>query len=326
MNQAIGLVVRWRGYLMEHMGKLPKKYWTFLTITIISAILMFVNIFVFDYLTGEKEFRDYNLYDIVLNLIFLGKESLYVSLMVYFSIKCGKLVREKTMLQRNYFYDVAYSGLKPGDYDHVWFDFEDEKRALVIKDGDSYKLYVEKYNDASQNWEAVNTVSCHDSLDSLKKALYIDYEFYCDDNAEFDEHGEYELRENTVDNQLNKYEISDLCLLLSIGFHKNGSALDSILRNGDYLNHSIFTLDELNHGLSKLIFNGYVRKAGNPYLTTNKAKSFYQKYKKLFENPIDELLRLAYLFQYEPKKSGCTLKKYITQDEYNQAINKYKSN
>lgn len=311
--------------MMEHRVKLPKKYWTFLSVVIISAILMFINIFIFDYLTGEKEFWDYNSTDIVLNLIFLGTESLYGAIMFFFAFKCGNIMREKTMLQRIIWYDNMYIGIKPGDYDYVWFDFEDEQRALIMKDGNSYKLYVEKYNETSQNWEAINTVSCYDSLDSLKKALYTDYEFYCDENSNFDERGEYELREVTVDTQLNRFEISDLCLLLSIGFNKKGSSLDSIIRNGDYLNHSIFTLDELNYGLSKLIYNGYVKKVDNTYFTTNKAKSFFKTYKKLFENPIDEFLRMAYIFQYEPKKSGCTLKQYIAQNEYNQAVDNYKS-
>lgn len=305
---------------MENKFKLPKKYWIYFSIAMLFGVILFVNIFVFDHLTGEKEFRDYSKSDIILNLLFLGTELLYFAIIFLFALKCGNIFRGKTMAQRNAWYDAMYSGIKRGDYDYVWFDYEDEQRALVMKNGDSWRLYVEKYNDKTELWEAINTASAYDSLTAIKKALFSEYDFYFNENAAFDERGECMIKINSEDNRLSTFEISDMWLLLSIGFSKKGSALAAIIKTGDYLNHAIFTLDELNYGMSKLIFNGYVKKQKEHFLTTPKAKSFYKTYKKIFENPPDEILRLSYLFQYKPRKNGCNLVEYFNEDEYNQAL------
>lgn len=255
---------------------LPKKYSVFFAAFIFFAVISFVNIFVFDYLTGVKEFSVYDASDIVLNLIFLGTELLYFAMMAFFAKKCGKMVKEKTLMQRNNWYDAMYTGIKLDNYNYVWFDFEDEQRDLILKNGVSWQVYVEKYNDKLEIWEAVNTVSVYDSLTALKKALYSDFDFYCSENVTFDEHGDYEYEKNSFDTSLNKYEISDLWLLLSIGFSKNGSTLSSIIRYSYYLNHAIFTLDELNYSMSKLIYNGYVKKINEYFIATKKARSFYK--------------------------------------------------
>lgn len=309
---------------MNGSHKLPKKYWVFFSIMIFFIILMFVNIFVCVYFTDSKEISDFSTSEIKIFIIFLLSELLCLIPMFFFAFKCGNMVREKTMLQRNNWYDAMYLGIKPGDYDFVWFDYDDEQRALVLKNGETYNLYVEKYNDKMETWEAVNTVSYYDSLDNLKKSLYTDFEFYSAETADFDEYGEFEPKENIDNNNLNTFEISDLWLLLSIGFSKKGSDICYLIKYGDYLNHSVFSLDELNYGLSKLIFNGYVKKNKDKFITTNKAKSFYKSYKKYFENPTDEFLRMTYIFQYEPKKLGCKLIEYISEQEYKETLNNYR--
>jgi len=59
---------------------------------------------------------------------------------------------------------------------------------------------------------------------------------------------------------LNYFEFYDCWLLFSIGFSKWGNTIKWILRSGDSYNHSVFSLEELNYGMSKLIGNGYVVK------------------------------------------------------------------
>lgn len=44
-------------------------------------------------------------------------------------------------------------------------------------------------------WQDFDSVSVYDSLEELKKALYFDFDFYCDENAELDEHGDEEFKE-----------------------------------------------------------------------------------------------------------------------------------
>ena len=39
-----------------------------------------------------------------------------------------------------------YSGIEPGDYDYVWFDFANTERALILKQEDTFRMYVQEYD------------------------------------------------------------------------------------------------------------------------------------------------------------------------------------
>ncbi len=76
---------------------------------------------------------------------------------------------------------------------------------------------------------------------------------------------------------------SDAWLLMSIhSDDKKGTDLRGIISTGDYINHSIFNLDELKNGLEKLIAIDYVHIDDNRYFTT---KTFARDYKKLKTYP-----------------------------------------
>ena len=82
-----------------------------------------------------------------------------------------------------------YSGIEPGDYDYVWFDFANTDRALILKQGDTFRLNVQEYDYNTGNWESVGT-SIYDNLEAIKEALFYEYDFYCEENAELDKHGD----------------------------------------------------------------------------------------------------------------------------------------
>lgn len=82
-----------------------------------------------------------------------------------------------------------YSGIKPGDYDYVWFDFANIDRALILKQGDTFRLNAQEYDYCTGDWKSVGT-SIYDNLEAIKEALFYEYDFYCEENAELDKHGD----------------------------------------------------------------------------------------------------------------------------------------
>lgn len=75
------------------------------------------------------------------------------------------------------------------DYDYVWVDFANTDRALILKQGDTFRLNVQEYDYNTGNWESVGT-SIYDNLEAIKEALFYEYDFYCEENAELDKHGD----------------------------------------------------------------------------------------------------------------------------------------
>ena len=99
---------------------------------------------------------------------------------------------------------------------------------------------------------------------------------------------------------------SDAWLLMSIqSVDKKGTDLRGIISTGDYINHSIFNLDELKNGFEKLIAIDYVRIDDNRYFTT---KTFTRDYKKLKTYPkamlkaVDQLHKLLQTKEIDESK------------------------
>ena len=113
---------------------------------------------------------------------------------------------------------------------------------------------------------------------------------------------------------LDAFEFYDCWLLFSIGFNKRGSTLKGIISSGDSYNHSAFSLDELNYGMSKLVGNGYVVTSNKRFMTTEKARNFYNTHKIKNEGHIATLFRMAPLFQKEPAIKDCALTIWFKKD------------
>ena len=64
------------------------------------------------------------------------------------------------------------------------------ERALILKQGNVYKLYVQEYNEQTGIWDSVDSVSVYDDLSKLKYALFYEFDFFCDENAELDKNGD----------------------------------------------------------------------------------------------------------------------------------------
>ena len=169
---------------------LPKVYWIYLSITIISAIFLYTNIDRTDGWTGNKEFSEFVSTDWLLFIVFLLEEIILGTFMFVFAIKVGKLARKRNEERQKYYDNKKYDGITPGDYDYVWFDFSSEERALIMKNGDTFVLQVDVFDFKTETWNALNSASIFNSLEDVKKTLYYDYDFYCTENAELDQRGD----------------------------------------------------------------------------------------------------------------------------------------
>ncbi len=98
--------------------------------------------------------------------------------------------------------------------------------------------------------------------------------------------------------------------------------LPIILSIGDTLNHSIFTLEQINNGLSRLESEGYIKFVKDKMCLTDKAKVFIKSNHIRFELCINEQVRYSNLFEQMPLTSETIYKEYFSLKEYEEAINK----
>jgi hypothetical protein len=73
---------------------------------------------------------------------------------------------------------------------------------------------------------------------------------------------------------------SDAWLLLAILYasrEEGGASLDRVTTAGDFINHAIFTDDELGGGLSRLSAGGFIKEKRGFFSVTNKVLQAYQK-------------------------------------------------
>lgn len=185
---------------MMKKGKLPlpPKYWVYLFAFGVLAVLLFVNIFATDGLTGEKEFWDFSQQVWCYFVLFLLTEIVIALFMFLFGVKAGKLSANRQEQIEHYFEGFRYIGIKPGDYDYVWFDFSGTGRAKIAKLNDVFYLYVEAFDRKTETWNAVNTVSVSDSLEDVRKTLFYEFDFFCEANAAIDEHGNEVFKESRL--------------------------------------------------------------------------------------------------------------------------------
>ena len=168
----------------------PKRYWVYLIIVLICSILLIGNIYRTDGWTGDKPFSEFVQRDWQLLAIFLVEELIMAGTMFLFVILACKISKKRNAKITEQWETDKYLGIKPGDYDYVWFDFSNTERALILKQNDRFMLYVQEYDEHTGNWENLSGVSVYDSLEALKKALFYECDFYCEENAELDKHGD----------------------------------------------------------------------------------------------------------------------------------------
>lgn len=99
--------------------------------------------------------------------------------------------------------------------------------------------------------------------------------------------------------------------------------LYKIISIGDMINHAIFTLSQINDGLSRLESAKYIVFENCKIKFTIKAKNFIQSHHKRFETSIDEQVRYANIFHSIIIENQTLYKEYFSIQEYDTAVNEY---
>ena len=130
-----------------------------------------------------------------------------------------------------------------------------------------------------------------------------------------------------------QFQCTDPWLLLAIIYacQQGGSSLSDILGYGDFINHAIFSLEELQSGLHRLIKSGYVIKEKDKFLPTDKIIIPYHKFSK-HKNSVSrdlqfirtELNAPEWSSNYDPTKANKSGGfKEINKDTYKMAYKEY---
>ena len=172
---------------MKNKSPHPERYFY---VSLICLILLFLNFYRTDNWTGDKPFSEFVGQDWQLFAIFLIEEFIIICVMVVFWLLGQKSIKKQRELFAKKWETDKFLGIKPGDYDYVWFDFSNTERALILKQGDQFKLYVQEYDEHMGNWENLDGLSVYDSIEAVKEALFYECDFYCEENAELDKFGD----------------------------------------------------------------------------------------------------------------------------------------
>lgn len=174
---------------------LPRQYWIFTALAALFAVLLFVNIFRTNNWTGDKPFSAFSPEDWKLFVIFIAEEVALTAAMSACAIAGGRIIRKNMAQQGEYYAQFKLLGIKPGDYDDVWFDFSGAERALIVNNGDHYLLCVQEFNRKTEEWSPVGSVSVLDSMASVRRVLSDDFDFFCEENTKIDKYGNEIFRE-----------------------------------------------------------------------------------------------------------------------------------
>lgn len=175
----------------------PKRFWVYLAAVFIFAILLEVNIFRTDSWTGDKPFSEFVHRDWQLFAVFIIEELIIVFFMFLFSFLMAKISNKRDKEIAADWEQNKLLGINTEDYEYVWFDFGQTERALIAKQENLYILYVDEYDETKGMWCSVDSESTYNSLYELKKALFFDFDFFCEENAELDKYSNEIFKEQT---------------------------------------------------------------------------------------------------------------------------------
>ena len=115
---------------------------------------------------------------------------------------------------------------------------------------------------------------------------------------------------------------SDCWLFYTLHCHRKLKIYD-LIRSGDYLMRAIFTLEEINQGLSRLVSEEFLEIKNQHLFWTPKAKQLLKAHTKLFSYPIEEMLRFTKIFREIPLSKEPIYTNYFSEYEYQVAVHKY---
>ena len=180
---------------MNQRYHLPKRYWFYMIIILLFSVLLFANIYRTDVWTGDKPFSEFAQHDWHLFLVFLFEQVIIIGIIFLFAFLSSRIYKERNKKIAAQWEIDKYLGIVPGDYDYIWFDFSLPRRALISKQADKFCLHIQEFNRSTENWESHTEINLYDSLEAIKKALFYEYDFYCEENTELNKYGDEVYKE-----------------------------------------------------------------------------------------------------------------------------------
>ena len=106
-------------------------------------------------------------------------------------------------------------------------------------------------------------------------------------------------------------------------FQRRKIRLPHLIMVGNTLNHAVFSLEQINGGMSRLENEDYISFRKERLFVTQKGKQFYKTHKKRFELCIPQQLRFSEIFSQIPLTKQTLTKHFFSPDEYEHAVQKY---
>ncbi len=175
---------------------LPKRYTLYIVSIIVLSILMFLDIFIVTKYTGGRELYEFTAQDWTWLIRGVLAGAVMLALSCCFACLGGKLVKQRQEQIQTYLSQFKYAGISPDDYDFLWIDFGGLTRAIIRTSDNCYHLHLEEFNWKTELWEPIPGVSVYPSMEELKRALFDDFGFCCEENTVFDKHGEEMFKED----------------------------------------------------------------------------------------------------------------------------------
>lgn len=173
----------------------PKKYWIYLIFCVVFGILYFVNIFVTDGITGDKELWNYTQQDWYYFALFISTEALFILLIAFFATKAGKLISKRQEQLIRYYEQFKFAEINHDDCEYLWFDFSGSMRARIVNPGNAYLLFVDSFDRKTESWNPFISASVFRTLFEIKYALFYEFDFFCEENSVLDPHGKEIFRD-----------------------------------------------------------------------------------------------------------------------------------
>jgi hypothetical protein len=122
---------------------------------------------------------------------------------------------------------------------------------------------------------------------------------------------------------LENFRYSDGWLLYSLSRRYN--SIKDIISTGDHYNHSIFTYEEINGGLLRLIQNGLAESSENKYKISSEGLNFKSANQVKYNDSISEMINLCEVMSQTTMNVDVDYSiSILSISDYNKAINKYK--
>lgn len=174
----------------------PKRFWLYFASFIVLYILLILDLFIVGKHIGDHELYEFTSQDWSWLIIGLLVGAVIAALTYFSACQEDKINAQQQEQIQTYLSQFKYAGISPDDYDFLWIDFGGLTRAIIRTSDNCYHLHLEEFNWKTELWEPVPGVSVYSSMEELKRALFDDFGFCCEENTVFDKHGEEMFKED----------------------------------------------------------------------------------------------------------------------------------